>query len=398
MGQAFIVRRGSSGATINFNNTSLVSWLTIPPTSAGVKNGASVSTSTKAVNAGGENSSGLSGSVFGIDKNLTKTSFENLTSLKKNHVGLEMNGLAAFAGGRNNGANFMTVDGFNPKTGEKVALTGIYYARGNMAAASNGKDSAFFGGDTREGGVFRTVDWYTHDYTHTHFDLDYPVSNAAAGSIAGKIFLAGGWYSKGPTYYNYVRIFNPDGTMSTGTNLSVPRKNLICVTIGDRRILFVGGEDANGILRNEIDVYGSDGSRNTVKYLQKGITGMVGMSFEDCAILLCGRTISGVSSKAYIIDDNLTITEIDLGTVRTNATAAKVGDYGLLFDGCSNAALSSFVNSIQALHVPKAITIPPGATYKLGSMTTEATATTFTTCPLTTPKLTGYIKISNITV
>ena len=398
MGQAFIVRRGSSGATINFNNTSLVSWLTIPPTSAGVKNGASVSTSTKAVNAGGENSSGPSGSVFGIDKNLTKTSFENLTSLKKNHVGLEMNGLAAFAGGRNNGTDFMTVDGFNPETGEKVALPEMYYARGNMAAASNGKDSAFFGGDTRGGGVYRTVDWYTHDYTHTHFDLDYPVSNAAAGSIAGKIFLAGGWYSKGPTYYNYVRIFNPDGTMSTGTNLSAPRKNMACGTIGNRYILFACGEDANGVIRNEIDVYTSDGTRVQVLRIPQGITNMVALSFEDCVIFCCGRKANGPTSLAYIIDNTLAITTIDLGTVRTNATAAKVGDYGLLFDGCRNAALSSFVNSIQALHVPKAITIPPGATYKLGTMTTEATATTFTTCPLTTPKLTGYIKISNITV
>ena len=398
MGNAFITRRGSSGATMNFNNTSLASQFTISPTSAGVKNGASVSTSTKAVNAGGENNSGLLGGVFGIDKNFTKTSFSDLTSLKKNHVGLEMNGLAAFAGGRNNGADFMTVDGFNPETGEKVALPEIYYARGNMAAASNGKDSAFFGGDTRGGGTFRTVDWYTHNFTYTHFDLDYPVSNAAAGEIAGKIFLAGGWYANGPTYYNNVRIFNPDGMASTGTNLSMPRKNLTCVTIGDSRILFAGGEDANGILRNEVDVYGSNGSRNKVKYLPKGLTGMVGMSFEDCAVLLGGRTIRGVSSKAYIIDDALTITEIDLGTVRTNATAATVGDYGFLFDGCSNAALSSFVNSIQVLHVPKAITIPPGAKYKLGSMSTQATATTFTTYPLTTPKLSGYIKISNITV
>jgi hypothetical protein len=357
-----------------------------------------VSTSTKAVNAGGENSSGPSGSVFAIDKNLTKTSFENLTSLKKNHAGLEMNGLAAFAGGRNNGTDFMTVDGFNPETGEKVALPEIYYARGNMAAASNGKDSAFFGGDTRGGGVYRTVDWYTHNFTHTHFDLDYPVSNAAAGSIAGKIFLAGGWYSKGPTYYNYVRIFNPDGTMSTGTNLSVPRKNMACGTIGNRYILFACGEDANGVIRNEIDVYTSDGTRVQVLRIPQGITNMVALSFEDCVIFCCGRKANGPTSLAYIIDNTLAITTIDLGTVRTNATAAKVGDYGLLFDGCSNASLSSFVNSIQALHVPKAITIPPGATYKLGTMTTEATATTFTTCPLTTPKLTGYIKISNITV
>ena len=87
-------------------------------------------------------------------------------------------------------------------------------------------------------------------------------------------------------------------------------------------------------------------------------------------------------------------TRTSLSQERANLAATTVGNYALFGGGQVSSGSSS---TVDAYRYTDTVQVYPNSIYKLGSMSTEQTATVFQEIQVT-PPITGYIKIKNATI
>ncbi len=124
---------------------------------------------------------------------------------------------------------------------------------GWAASAQIGNDLWILGGGTYWGQT-GLVEKYTLTSGRSVVDsawmMPYPVTNAGAAAISGKIYVVGGlsWDTGG--LYNTLQIFNPAaGTWSMGANLSVKIHQPAVVAYGGKLYVF-GGNGEGGVLKS----------------------------------------------------------------------------------------------------------------------------------------------------
>ena len=379
---------------ITFNGFPFMFDSTLPITTDGAKNSAAVSTLEGIILSGGENTSGNLSTVIKITPNFEKISFQNLTT-RRQHAGEKIGNLAAFTGGRT-AYDWYTTEGYNPKTGEKFSLPNLVYARSDLKGASDGKITRFVGGKDRDSRVWNTIDTFYADLTHSYIDHIYSVTEMGVCCFGGRIYVVGGWNPRNGNYYSFVYSYDSDGTRNSHPSLLIARKGVVCATIGNKYMLAGFGVDANGVIRNEIEIYDSAGSRTTVLRPSLGLVNVVGLSFDDCAIFCGGKNGAGPSQKAYLINDSLQMFEISLEDNRVGGVGGVIGRDAILLHGCSDTNLTYYNTSIRYLRVPRDIYIPKGAKYKFGNMSDEVTAATSTRYTITSQELSGYLSIPDI--
>ena len=401
MGDAIISRRGSSGSTINFNNT--VPYAKSDGRAINIAKSAPMvaAANNRIIVAGGDtiNHSASDTAVFSYYPNSDPISLPPLTYTRYCGACALAGDVAIFAGGEGI-YSYGSTDAYNTRTLEKAFTGNLSYGRANLAGTSLG-DRAIFAGGTKSGGyLYARIDAITStgevDYSK---NLTQSRSHLVAGTLRNLAFVAGGKKGTQNVWCDTVDIIDTSLNVTATDPLSSARANVGTATLGDSYILFCGG-DAGSVLSDKIDVYNSSGSRVKTITLPTPTTNMFGLSFPNFVIVGGGRiplaeggTIP--TDQAYIIDSSLTIVgTITLNTAKYLCGTATMNGKGFIFGGTNDTVC---FDSVEIIELVQNLPLFPGMQYKLGDMGAEETVAT-TKIYQVTKGLSGYIKVSNINI
>lgn len=246
--------------------------------------------------------------------------------------------------------------------------------------------------------------------------LDVARSFPACASINNRAFLiTGGGDFVNNVAYNSVEVYayETDGSLYRGTcePLAVSQVKPLAVNLyhkGYAHILVGLGKTIQGTIVPNIDVYMSTGVHSAAskqiqssRYatftlpLEGNPSSAIGLSFADCVLFIVGYNDGVTKNKGYLVRMNYSayyITPIEFNFSRNDMYGGVVGnETGYIAGGTKNGQPTGDVEIIRIL---RDAPIYPGMKYKLGSMTSEETASSLTLHPLNDEyKLSGYMKL-----
>lgn len=246
--------------------------------------------------------------------------------------------------------------------------------------------------------------------------LDVARSFSACASINNRAFLiTGGGDFVNNVAYNSVEVYayETDGSLYRGVcePLAVSQVKPLAVNLyskGCSYILVGLGQTMQGTIVPNIDVYMSTGVHSSAskqiqssRYatftlpLEGNPSSVIGLSFGDCVLFIVGYNDGVTKNKGYLVRMNYAecfITPIEFNFSRNDMYGGVVGnETGYIAGGTKNRQPTGDVEIIRIL---RDAPIYSGMKYKLGSMTSEETASSFTLHPHNGEyKLSGYMKL-----
>lgn len=413
MGEAFLHHRGNKESVIQFNNVIPVMKGDFATLQTAVHSGAPMVRGTRIGYAGGMDASNKGVIIVNIwDDTGTRKGAASLS------VGRGLAGVAPIAddldvlgGGWTGSACSAVVETINLKQGSTRTLTSLNSARHWLVAVSYWGMVSFIGGKETDNNGTGMHEYYRRDLTHGSLSsaayYSVPAYCLAASAVGYNLFIAtGGLNTNTGTYSPVVNSFDYNFTRTDWPNLDEGRMRLAAATIGtddDIKWVLVAGGCKGGVNYSDVvDVYTKQGIKRSSIHLPVPISRLEGVSGKHFAVFTGGEVaISSVASKcnnkAYIIDQSLNITTVPMQNSKACHGLVKLtGD-----DGVKYVSMGGYTENwggcqsgVEYLKIAEELIILPETKYKLGDMTSEATATNYVHYPITKP-ITGYMKIPN---
>lgn len=188
--------------------------------------------------------------VEAYNNTLTKTTADNLESEKMGLSGASVGGYAIFAGGQNSSKVMTAKAEYYTSSLTKTSLSDLSTGRYFLTGGSTGANAIFAGGWNEN--PLSNVDSYSSSLVHSKItNLPEPKSESVSVSIGGNCIFSGGNNPlKSNRFCSSTHVFSSTLSLSTLTSLSVGRYEFAGASVGDY-VLFAGG---SGYSTSNIDV------------------------------------------------------------------------------------------------------------------------------------------------
>ena len=436
MGEAFLTRRGSTGSAggeITFDNTPMVAVKTLPNAIKYRSNMAVATNNEYLALAGGSDSSGTNVKDINVfDRSGRQWYNEHPSRLTEMAAAIVNEKLMTFGGVNANGfctnATYKWAMGNLIGGGDSaVRMESLTRGKRSMSVGVLQDDVIALNGIDDAAIPWKEMEKYQPHSLNTspikaHEVLSINLSNVHAyGGVANlterSIVTAGGYDVSNDSLINRVEaiIKNTEGGISllNLANLSAPQYEpaiavihslgvkYMLIGLGKKMSTQQGTMISDGIVPT-IDVYYYDGISgtqcSTSKYksfslsLPGNPSSAIGLSFSNYALFVVFYRGS-TKSRGYLVRlYPFEVRSMEFDFHRSGAQGAVIGnDVGYIFGGFKNGQVTGDVEMIKLI---RNAPIYPGMKYKLGDMTDEETASSFTLYPLKAEShLSGYMKL-----
>lgn len=282
-------------------------------------------------------------------------------------------GTVLIAGGKRiDGSILQTAEVYDPKTGVSVETGSMSVARSStVAIALDGGRVLIVGGDSPDGWISGADIYDPAERTFSKLDADFDGPVAATKLLDGRVLVAGGMASYGPSVAAW--IYAPDtGLFTQVGNLSVGRDGPTSCLLPDGKVMVVGGLGAEKSVNYTADVFDPNleafsSSVTLADYRYRGTTTALP---DGSAVLMGGVDDAGtpIGSVESVSPDSGPIPVGTMTAGRADQTATTLNDGTVLIvGGLSDPSVTTGTASLYAPNgLPKLA--PSGSAGSSGSL------------------------------